>query len=215
VSGFLVRVWLLVSICGVTQLALAQAPANVPTRPISIVFHGAPALSFSAKDFVDAAVLKKLQSGLPQTVTTRVYAYAERDRDPLAVSALSCRVVYDLWDGVYRIERQTEHSDRTVIVPNLEGVLAQCLDVQSMSVGEPGMFARQHESGVYFAVVIELNPLSPDTVQRIRRWLARPAGSELSGNAFFGSFVSIFVGRKLGSAEKTLTFRSESIVVPP
>ena len=64
-------------------------------------------------------------------------------------------------------------------------------------------------------MIVELNPMSQDTVQRIRRWLAQPNGNQLDGNAFFGSFVSIFVTRKMGNAEKTLTFRSELFSVPP
>jgi hypothetical protein len=159
--------------------------------------------------------LKKLQSGLPQTVTTRVYAYAENSREPLTVTALTCRVVYDLWDGTYRIERQTEKTDRTLSAKTTDGVVQQCLEIQSLTLGEAAAYQREHGRYIYFGVVVELNPLSQDTVQRIRRWLAQPSGSELEGNAFFGSFVSIFVGRKLGSAEKTLSFRSQLFVVPP
>jgi hypothetical protein len=195
--------------------AHAQPQVNVPTRAFTVTWRGSPELSYAAGDFVDAAVLKKLQSGLPQTLITRLYAYDERGRQPLALTALSCRVVYDLWDGVYRIERQTEKSDRTVSVKTLDGVIQQCLDVQSYVIGEPGAYARERGRSIYFAAVVELNPLSQETVQRIRRWLARPSGNELEGNAFFGSFVSIFVGRKLGSAEKTLSFRSTLFVVPP
>lgn len=193
----------------------AQPQANVPTRPFTVSWRGSALVGFSVRDFIDAAVLKKLQSGLPQTLITRVYAYDERGRQPLAVTALSCRVVYDLWDDVYRIERQTEKIDRTVSVKTLDGVIQQCLEVQGYAVGEPGSYARERGHGVYFGAVVELNPLSQETVQRIRRWLARPSGNELDGNAFFGSFVSIFVGRKLGAAEKTLSFRSELFDVPP
>jgi hypothetical protein len=193
----------------------AQPQANVPTRAFTVTWRGNPLVSYSVRDFVDGAVLQKLQSGLPQTLITRLYAYEERGRQPLSVAALSCRVVYDLWDGVYRIERQTEKSDRTVSVKTLDGVIQQCLEVQSYAVGELSAYARERGHAIYFGAVVELNPLSQETVQRIRRWLARPSGNELEGNAFFGSFVSIFVGRKLGSAEKTLSFRSELFVVPP
>jgi hypothetical protein len=160
-------------------------------------------------------VVKKLQSGLPQTITTRVYAYSERSRDPLTVVGLSCRVVYDLWEGIYRIERQTETSDKTLTSRSLDGVVTQCLTFQNYLVGDAKLLERVRGSQIYFAVVSELNPLSPDAVQRIRRWLARPTGSELNGNAFFGSFVSIFVGRKLGEADKVLSFRSNLHPVPP
>jgi hypothetical protein len=196
-------------------LTAAQPQAQVPVRAMGVTWQRAPAITYTARDFVDAEVVKKLQSGLPQTVTTRLYAYSEHEREPLAVAALSCRVVYDLWEGVYRVERQTEKSDHTLTVKSLDGVIAQCLAAQATPVGDAGAYKNVRGGAVYFGVVIELNPLSQDAVQRIRRWLARPTGSELSGNAFFGSFVSIFVGRKLDSAEKTLSFRSETFGVPP
>lgn len=195
--------------------AAAQPAGDIPVRPVVATFRDAAALSFSVRDLVDSEVVKKLQSGLPQTITTRIYAYAERSREPLTVSALSCRIVYDLWEGIYRIERQTESSDKTLTSRSLDGVVTQCLSFQSYPVGDAALLSRMRGNQVYFAVVSELNPLSPDAVQRIRRWLARPSGSELNGNAFFGSFVSIFVGRKLGEAEKILSFRSSSHAVPP
>ena len=206
---------LLTGLCCVSA-AQTAAQANVPTRAVSVSWHDAvPAVSFALRDFLDPSVVKKLQSGLPQTLTTRVYAYGERDREALAATTLSCRVVYDLWDGVYRIERQTDKSDRTLSVKSLDGVVQQCLSAPGLVVGNAAAYQRERGRYVYFGVLLELNPLSQETVQRIRRWLARPSGSELEGNAFFGSFVSIFVGRKLGSAEKTLSFRSELLVVPP
>jgi hypothetical protein len=200
---------------GLVPLAAAEEPAAVPVRAMSVMFRDVPALTFNARDFVDPEVVKKLQSGLPQTLTTRMYMYHERDRDPVAVAALSCRVVYDLWEGIFRVERQTETSDRTLSVRSLDGVIAQCLNVQAHPIGTPQGYARMRGAQIYFGVVTELNPLSQDAVQRIRRWLARPTGSELNGNAFFGSFVSIFVSRKLGAADKVSSFRSVPFGVPP
>lgn len=201
------------SVCA-TRVA-AQPTGDIPVRPIAVTLRDAPSVSFSVRDLVDNDVVKKLQSGLPQTITTRIYAYTERTREPLTVAALSCRVVYDLWEGIYRIERQTQTTDKTLTSRTLDGVVAQCLSFQNYQVGDAKLLDRARGSQIYFAVVSELNPLSPDAVQRIRRWLARPTGSELNGNAFFGSFVSIFVGRKLGEADKMLTFKSTSHPVPP
>lgn len=207
-------VWLLACLACLPRLH-AEPAGDVPVRAISVTFRDVPALSFSVRDLVDSEVVKKLQSGLPQTITTRVYAYADKGRDPLSMAALSCRVVYDLWEGVYRIERQTESSDKTLSARSLDGVVSQCLSFRGYPLGDAKAFQHLRGSAVYFAVVTELNPLSADAVQRIRRWLARPTGSELNGNAFFGSFVSIFVGRKLGAADKVLSFRSNLYVVPP
>jgi hypothetical protein len=194
--------------------ALGQAPSAVATRAMNVLWGLVPSVSFSVRDFLDASVSQKLQSGLPQTLVTRLYAYSEKGRDPLAVGVLSCRVAYDLWENTYRIERQTETQDKTYTVKNLDAVGRLCLESDRWPLGEAKSYARVNGQRVYFAAVVELNPLSQDTVARIRRWLARPSGTQLEGNAFFGSFVSIFVSRKLGAAEKTLSVRSDLFTAP-
>jgi hypothetical protein len=195
--------------------ATVRADPAVPTRAMLVQWSGQrPALSFSADDFVTASVAEKLGSGLPQRIVTRVYAYPEGGEQPIAVSVLSCRVAYDLWEGVYRVEEQTAAADRSRTVPDLKGVVQTCLNVRVMALGDTAAFARHRGKRIYFGAIVELNPLSPDTVQRIRRWLSRSGGGQLRGDAFFGSFVSIFVSRRLSSAEHSLTFRSNTFTVP-
>ena len=93
-------------------------------------------------------------------------------------------------------------------------MVQSCLNVRVMSLGDAPTFARYRGKRIYFGAIVELNPLSPDTVQRIRRWLSKSGAGQLRGDAFFGSFVSIFVSRQLGSAEHALAFRSSTYVVP-
>jgi hypothetical protein len=90
-----------------------------------------------------------------------------------------------------------------------------CLDVRALTLGAADAFDKYQGKNVYFAAIVELNPLSSDTVQRIRRWLSRSGTGQMRADAFFGSFVSIFVSRRMGSAEATLAFRSQPFVVPP
>jgi hypothetical protein len=194
----------------------ASADPALQTRAIGVSWSGQTArLSFNAADFVDAKVAEKLGSGLPQRLVMRVYAYPEGGEVPIAAAALSCRVVYDLWEGVYRVQAQSDTSDRSFTLADRGAVVRACLDVRGLALGELDTFSHQRNKRVYFAVLIELNPLSPDTVQRIRRWLNKSGGSQIRGDAFFGSFVSIFVSRKLGSAEHSLAFRSAAVSVPP
>jgi hypothetical protein len=194
--------------------AVRGEPA-VPTRPVLVQWAGQlPRLSFSADDFVSATVAEKLGSGLPQRIVTRVYAYPEGGQQPITVTVLSCRVVYDLWEGVYRVQEQTASADRSRTVPDLKAVVQTCLNVRVMALGDDATFTRHRGKPIYFGALVELNPLSPDTVQRIRRWLSKSGGGQLRGDAFFGSFVSIFVSRRMGSAEHTLAFRSNTFTVP-
>src|SRR5690606_37559173 len=97
---------------------------------------------------------------------------------------------------------------------SLDGVLRRCLVADRMPVGAARDYEGRAQQRIYFAVLIELNPVSPESVHRLRRWLARPAtGGRASGDAFFGSFVSLFINRQIGSAQRTLRFRSQDVAV--
>jgi len=202
-------------------LGLALSPAAraqtaaVFSRRLGVSWHeGAPHLSFSARDIANPALTKKLVSGLPQTLLMRVYAYPESSREPVAVSAVSCRVAYDLWEQVFRVQLQTDRSDRAVIARSLSEVHDLCLVMRDHPVGRADNYARYSGRKIYFAVSVEQNPISRGTVERIRRWLSRPNSSSMGGDAFFGSFVSLFVNRQIGAAERLLQFRSPTHVVP-
>jgi hypothetical protein len=206
--------WLLAALMLVASGVRAEDDA--PVRSMLVRWVGTtPQLSFSADDFVTAKVAEKLNGGLPQRIVTRVYAYLEGEDDPITITVLSCRVAYDLWEGLYRVQVQTESSDRSFAVADQRAVMRACLDVRSLSIGTAETFARSRGKRVYFAALLELNPLSRDTVQRIQRWLSKSGDGQLRGDAFFGSFVSIFVSRRMGSAEHSLAFRSQSVAIPP
>lgn len=193
----------------------AVAQRGVAARRMGVRWSSTvPELSFSARDLIDADARRKLESGLPQTIVMRTFAYRDGGRRPIAVAGRSCRVVYDLWEEIYRVQIQTETEDRSVTVSSIADVLARCLVSRRVRVGGVDDWRGQAGRRVYFAVLVELNPLSPDTVQRIRRWLARPAGGRVEGEAFFGSFVSMFVNRRIGEAERTVRFRSQPVAVP-
>jgi hypothetical protein len=213
------RFWLgcVALVTALVHVAAALADPSLAPRPMVVSWLGhVPVLTFSGSDFIDAAVADKLSSGLPQRIVTRVYAYPERGgEEPITVAALSCRVVYDLWEGVYRVQAQTETSDRSFAASDLPSVVRACVDVRKLAFNDADAFTRYRGQRIYFAALIELNPLSPDTVQRIRRWLSKSGGDQMRGDAFFGSFVSIFVSRRMGSAERSMAFRSEVFSVPP
>jgi len=64
----------------------------------------------------------------------------------------------------------------------------------------------------FLAVVVDVNPVSPEMIEQIRRWMSRPTGSTGIGpsDALFGSFVQLFV-RQLATSDKTLTFRTQPV----
>lgn len=216
-SHYGTRASLVASLLGLVLLVPSFASAQqVPGRTLGVRWRdGAPLLYFSARDLATAAVRRKLDSGLPQTIVLRVYAYRSADpRAPIALAPQTCRVTKDFIDESYRVQLRTTAGETTESIPTLDGVIRRCLEVRGIAVGQRSVWRALRTARVYFAVLLEFNPLSPDTVRRIRRWLANSSGGQVQSDAFFGSFVSLFVNHRIGSAEHSLRFQSQPVRVP-
>jgi hypothetical protein len=209
---------------GATWRVLALAllalvlPAHAQTRErhIGVVWHdGAPDVSFSAADYADEAFRRRLSRGLVETIVTYTYARAQGTTTPIAVGLRRCQVVYDIWADRYAIDVRTESSDRSLTVDSITGVIDTCLVADHVLVGDAAAWRGRHGERVTFEVVVEFNPVTPDMVERIRVWLARPEGGAARDDTqFFGSFVSYFVTRQVGSAERTDRFHSQELTCP-
>lgn len=194
-------------------IAFAQP---LPGRTFGVNWRdGVPYLSFSARDLATTAVRRKLDSGLPQNIVLRVAAYRPSDtRTPVAGAALSCRVTNDMMERRYRVQVPTPTGDEIEYISTLDGVIRRCLEVRGMRVDARSGWRAHRGERVRFAVLIEFNPLSRHTVEQIRRWLANSSGGPAGNDAFFGSFVSVFVSHRVGSAERALRFQSQPVRVP-
>ena len=93
----------------------SPAPQGLPARPAAFSWEKTLfRATFAYRDLVDKAAFDKLSSGLPTVLATRVYVFREGDKTPVALAVRSCRIVYDLWDEVYRIRLSTSGPDRDV-----------------------------------------------------------------------------------------------------
>ena len=85
--------------------ATPKTPAALPARVAQIALDDRlVTLTVGFRDVVDAEISRKLQSGLPTVLTMRGYVFSEAGGDPIALTAKSCRIVYDLWDEVFHIQ---------------------------------------------------------------------------------------------------------------
>ncbi len=170
-------------------------------------------MSVSFRDVVTPPLLRKLSSGLPTVILLRAYLFESDAKTPVGLAVRSCRVVYDLWDEVYRIKVGTQGGERDLAVVNAEGVLRQCGETVDMPLASRSLFQANH--AYFVALVIEVNPVSAQMLEQMRRWIARPLGSTglAPSDAIFSSVVSMFV-RQIGTSDNTLTFRTETTSPP-
>jgi hypothetical protein len=171
--------------------------------------------SFSYRDVVDAEVRRKLQSGLTTVIVLAGGVFdATGDQAPLQGSGVwqSCRIAFDVWNEVYRLQISRPGGESKAYAVNIEGVLRRCTEARRLEVRGPLV-----PGGTYFiAATVEVNPVSEEMLERIRRWVSRPPGSAAvsPGDSLFGSFVGLFVAR-IGKADRTLSFRTQPFAVPP
>ena len=154
--------------------------------------------------------MKKLSSGLPMVIAMRAYVYLQGQDTPVALAPRVCRVVYDLWDEVYRVHVSEPERERDQAAV-LDGVLRLCTEARDLAVVRRGLLTAGQP--YFLGVVVDVNPVSPDMVEQMRRWLSRPTGSTAIGpaDALFGNFVQLFV-RQIATSDRTLTFRTQNLV---
>jgi hypothetical protein len=185
-------------------------PAALPPRQANYAWdRDLLRASFSYRDILDDELSKKLSSGLPLVIVMRAYLYREGADEPVALAPRVCRVVYDLWDEVYRVHVSEPERDRDQAAV-LDGVFRLCAEARDLPIVRRSLLAAGQR--YFLAVVVDVNPVSQEIVDQMRRWMSRPTGSTGIGpsDALFGSFVQLFV-RQIATSDKTLTFRTQTV----
>jgi hypothetical protein len=155
------------------------------------------------RDLIDDEIRRKLSRGLPTTIVFTGTLFRRGLRSPVATTVQSCKITWLVWDEVYRLEMTGPEGSRTSASPTLEGVLRRCAEVKRLLV------ATSRELAVGIAVSLrarlQVNPVSPDVLDKIKMWVSRPArtGTAAPGDALFSTFTGLFMQR-ISDAERTL-----------
>jgi hypothetical protein len=167
---------------------------------------------FDYNDAIDDKIKKRLVNGLPVTIVMRGYVYRNNGGDPIALTAHTCRVAYDLWQEVFRVVVNGVSKPPVV---NLKGVYRNCTEMVELPVVERATLKGAKGSDFYLAVKVEVNPVSAALQKQIENWVTRPSGVSgglTAGDALFATFVSVFIKKQL-TADNVVEFRTA--VFPP
>jgi hypothetical protein len=160
------------------------------------------------REMFDPRMRQRLSSGFATTVVMHVYLYREGGGPPLAESVRTLRAVYDLWDHRFLLQIESPRG-RLIRRPRSQRqVVDRLTSFWRFPIAPIGRIDRGQQ--YFIAAIVEVNPMRPEVLSEVRRWLRRPTGRERPGStSFFGSFVSIFVNKKISRAEKTFKVRSQ------
>jgi hypothetical protein len=163
----------------------------------------------SFRDIIDGEIRGKMSRGLPTTIVFTATLHQPGVVRPLATTAQTCRVTWHVWEEAYRIEISKPGEVRAPVwTTTIEGVLRRCAEVHRLLTATreqlpvPGPFVLQAK--------VQVNPVSDDVLQKIKRWVSRPTGTSTAapGDALFSTFTGLFLQR-VGEAERVLVFATK------
>ena len=162
---------------------------------------------------LDASNYEALGSGIESTVVIRIQITPQDSDDPVAEQLIRRSVVYDVWDEVYRLQLDERGGQKKLQVKYRAEALKWLTAIDDVPVARLAVLPV--EKVFVLKMVVELNPVSRETLAEVRRWLSQGTGGGLDrGGAFFGSFVSVFYNPKIAEADRVLRIRSQPFYRP-
>jgi Domain of unknown function (DUF4390) len=158
----------------------------------------------------DTSAYDALENGFQSTVVIRMWVYPRDSTEPVAFKLIQRTARYDPWDENF-VLRDDEH--RQVKVKRKSDALKLLTSVDDVPIAR--LAELPYDQVFLLAMVVELNPVSKETLAEVRRWVSQSPGGGLDrGGAFFGSFVSVFVNPKIPEADRVLRIRSQPFYRP-
>jgi hypothetical protein len=168
-------------------------------------------LDLSYRDIVDANLESKLSRGLPTTIVLTAAIYRAGTPKALSTTAQTCKVTWHVWEEAYLVEVMRPGSTRQSWTTTTEGVIRRCTEVRHLLAGE----SSQIPYGVPLVAAgkIQVNPVSTELLQKIKRWVMRPSatGTAAPGDALFSTFTGLFLQR-IGDAERQQKFSTRPLL---
>jgi len=171
----------------------------------------------SYRDVIDNTIRRKLSRGLPTTIVLTAAVYRPGRAQPVATTAQTCKITWHVWKEVYLVEITRPGVHRVDKTLTINGVLRRCAEVRSKQVTRRLLAANSSQlpvgAPVYMQAKVQVNPVSQEVLQKIKRWVSRPTGTGTAapGDALFSTFTGLFLQR-IGEAERSLEFSTKTAV---
>ena len=162
-------------------------------------------LDMNFRDAIDSGIRSKLSRGLPTTIVLAATIQVLGSSQPRSTTTQTCRITWHVWEEAYFVEIVRPGSTQARWTTTLEGVFRRCAEVHRLLAGD----ATQIPANVplYARGSIQINPVSPEVLQKLQRWVQRPSstGTAAPGDALFSTFTGLFLQR-IGDAEREVRF---------
>ena len=168
-------------------------------------------MDVSYRDIVDAEIRQKLSRGLPTTIVLTGTVHQVGVKEPVSTTAQTCKITWHVWDEVYLVETTRPGGSKSSAAISVDGVIRRCADARRLPIGTSSQVSVG--ASVYVSAKIQVNPVSAEVLNKIKRWVSRPTGTATAspGDALFSTFTGLFLQR-IGDAERELKFATKTVV---
>lgn len=192
----------------------ALAQQQPPPRPVSLEWDADEKLlylSVGFRDVIDEKIQEKLSRGLPTTIVLTAALYRPNTQDPVSTTAQTCKVTWHVWEEAYRVEITRPGGSQVRWTTTIEGVLRRCGEAHRLLAGDRAQIPES--TTIRVVGKIQVNPISPEVLTKIQRWVTRPAstGTAAPGDALFSTFTGLFLQR-VGDAERDVKFATRPLL---
>lgn len=217
-GGHLRSCAVMLSFIAATAIWPRQAAADEvvgATRDARLTWDGATRdrllADISFRDIIDGEIRGKMSRGLPTTIVFTATLHRPGAPQVLSTTAQTCRVTWHVWEEAYRLEISRPGEIRAPVwTTTIEGVLRRCAEVHRLFTATREQVAGN--GALVLRAKVQVNPVSEDVLQKIKRWVSRPTGTSTAapGDALFSTFTGLFLQR-VGEAERILVFTTRPV----
>lgn len=165
-------------------------------------------LNYKIKLNKQSFLLKKMKSGITQRVLYSLALYRKGDLSPLVTHIRYCSITWDLWDENYSVTCRVPGKTLKSTIKSDKKMLLFLASLQNYPVAPFSLISTS--SSYYATIKIQLNPISPKLLQKVRLWLRQSDQSNYSTN-YFGSILSLFVSKNIGGNDFEQTVKTDAI----
>lgn len=192
----------------VASTATAQAEPPPVQRDVELSWDTDRSLLYldiGFRDVIDDGIRNKLSRGLPTTIVLTATIQKAGSNEPLSTTTQTCRITWHVWEEAYYVEIVRPGASQARWTTTLEGVLRRCAEAHRLLAGDAAQVSPSVP--LYARGTIQINPVSPEVLQQLKRWVMRPSstGTAAPGDALFSTFAGLFMQR-IGDAEREVHF---------
>ncbi|MBN2723891.1 MAG: hypothetical protein JXR95_07480 [Deltaproteobacteria bacterium] len=149
-----------------------------------------------------------MKSGISQRILYSIGLFQAGSSNPVSAIVRFCSITYDLWDEKYSVICESPGKKLKTTLKKDKQLLYFISSFSRFKIGLKNFIKSDKE--YYVKTTVQLNPVSPKLLRKVRAWLRQSDQSSYTTN-YLGSFLSLFVSKNIGGNDLEFNFKTPAM----